>query len=42
MKNAEAFDTEVDEIIEHISENCEVCKRFKRTPSRHVVCMVCP
>ena len=39
MKNAEAFDTEVDEIIEHISENCEVCKRFKRTPSRPVVCM---
>ena len=24
MKNAEAFGTEVDEIIEHISENCEV------------------
>ena len=39
MKNTEAFDTEVDEIIEHISENCEVCKRFKRTPSQPVVCM---
>ena len=39
MKNAEAFDTEVDEIIEHISENCEVCERFKWTPSRPVVCM---
>ena len=37
--NADAVDGEVNEIIEQISDNCNVCKRFKRTPARPVVCM---
>ena len=39
MKNADAVDSEVNEIIEQISNNCNICKRFKRTPTRPVVCM---
>ena len=39
MKNADAVDNEVSEIIEQISDNCNVCKRFKKTPARPVVCM---
>ena len=39
MKNADAVDSEVSEIIEQISDNCNVCTRFKSTPARPVVCM---
>ena len=38
-KNADAFDSDCEEIINSISEKCEVCKRFKRTPCRPVVCL---
>ena len=37
MKNADAVDYEVNEIIEQISDNCHICKRFKKTPARPVV-----
>ena len=39
MKNADAVDNEVNEIIEQISDNCNVCKQFKKTRARPVVCM---
>ena len=39
MKNIDAVDNEVNEIIEQISDNCNICKRFKKTPARPVVCM---
>ena len=39
MKNADAFDSDCEEIINSISEKCEVCKRFKRTPCRPAVCL---
>ena len=39
MKIADAFDSDCEEIINSISEKCEVCKRFKRTPCRPVVCL---
>ena len=39
MKNVDAVDNEVNEIIEQISDNCNICKRFKKTPARPVVCM---
>ena len=39
MKNADAVDSEVNEIIEQFSDNCNVCKMFQRTPVRPVVCM---
>ena len=39
MKNLDAVDNEVNEIIEQISDNCNICKRFKKTPARPVVCM---
>ena len=40
MKNADAFESDCAEIINSISETCEVCKRFKRTPYRPVVCLL--
>lgn len=39
MKNAEVLDPEIEEKIEKISETCNVCKRYKKTPARPVVCM---
>ena len=39
MKNADPVDNEVNEIIDQISDNYNVCKRFKKTPARLVVCM---
>ena len=39
MKNADAFDSDCEEIINSISEKCEVCKHFKRAPCRPVVCL---
>ena len=39
MKDADAVDSEMNEIIEQISDNCNVCKWFKRTPACPVVCM---
>ena len=32
MKNADTFDSDCEEITNSITEKCEVCKRFKRTP----------
>ena len=37
MRNADTFDSDCEEIIHSISEKCEVCKRFKRTPCCPVV-----
>ena len=34
MKNADAFDSDCEEIINRISEKCEVCKRLREL---HVV-----
>ena len=39
MKNAEVFDDDCNTIIQEISSKCDVCKRFKKTPARPVVCM---
>ena len=39
MKNAEVFDDECSTLIDDLSRKCEVCKRFKKTPSRPVVCL---
>lgn len=39
IKNAEDIDTKTVQLIEMISENCLVCKRYKKTPSRPVVCL---
>ena len=37
MKNADAFDSDCEKMMNSISEKCEVCKRFKRTPCRPAV-----
>ena len=39
MKSADVFNSDCEEIIHSISEKCEVCKRFKRTPCCLVVCL---
>ena len=41
MKNANAFDSDCEEIINSISEMCELCKLFKRIPCRPSSCNVC-
>ena len=33
------FDSDCEEILNSISEKCEVCERFKRTPCHSVVCL---
>ena len=38
-ENVDAFDSDCEEIINSISEKCEVCKHFKRTPCHPVVCL---
>ena len=37
--NASEYDMEVISIIENISDNCEFCKRYKKTKARPVVCL---
>ena len=37
LRNAEAIDKECVKIIDHINKTCEVCLRFKKTPSKPVV-----
>ena len=39
MTNAVAFESDCEEIINSISEKCEVCKCFKRTLCRPVICL---
>ena len=39
MNNADALDDECEKLIDDISKKCEVCKRYKKTPSRPVVCL---
>ena len=37
MKDAGIKESKCFELIDLVSENCQVCKRFKRTPARPVV-----
>ena len=39
MMNAGEYVMEVKSIIENISNNCEFCKRYKKTKARPVVCL---
>ena len=37
LKNAGITDEEYDQCIDEISEGCEICKKYQRTPSRPIV-----
>ena len=37
LKNADALDKQSDTIVDEISVSCEICLRYKRTPSKPVV-----
>ena len=37
LKNAEVLDKQSEKIVEDISSICEICLRYKRTPSTPVV-----
>ena len=39
LKSAEVLDKESEEKITEITENCTICKRYKKTPSRPAVCL---
>lgn len=39
MKNADVFDEDCNTLIDDISTKCNICKRFKKTPARPVVCL---
>ena len=39
LKNAEVLDKQSENIIDEMNKNCEICKRYKRTPSRPIVSM---
>ena len=39
LKSADVLDKESEEKITEITENCTICKRYKKTPSRPAVCL---
>ena len=39
MKNADVLDEECDTLVDDVSKKCDVCKRYKKTPARPVVCL---
>ena len=39
MQHADAFDKEIDQLIDQVTKNCVTCKRYKKTPPRPVVFM---
>lgn len=39
LQNAEVIDKQSQKVIEDITQNCEICKRYKKTPARPVVAL---
>ena len=39
IQHADAFDQEIDQLIDQVTKNCVTCKHYKRTRPRPVVCM---